>query len=121
MLPWFSTLPASALGAKLKRPARKSWLLRLSVEATSPATSMRAPGPIRMPLGLTRKTRPFEVSAPRMTERSGPMTRLRTLEAALCWMNRVVSLAPIENPCQLMIAPGLLVMLSDRPTLEKLA
>ena len=36
-------------------------------------------------------------------------------------MKRVVSLAPIEKPCQLMIAPGLLVMLSDLPTVEKLA
>ena len=82
---------------------------------------MRAPCPNRMPLGLIRKTRPFEVSVPRMTEGSGPMTRLRTLDAALCWMKLVVSLAPIENPRQLMMAPGLLVMLSELPTVEKLA
>ena len=49
------------------------------------------------------------------------MTRLRTLDAAFCWMKRVVSLAPIENPCQLMIAPGLLVMTSELPADEKLA
>ena len=49
------------------------------------------------------------------------MTRLRTLEAALCWMKHVVSLAPIEKPCQLIIAPGLLVTFSDPPTVEKLA
>jgi hypothetical protein len=56
-----------------------------------------------------------------MKEGSDPMTRLRTLEAALCWRKRVVSLAPIENPCQLIIAPGLLVMLSELPSVEKLA
>jgi hypothetical protein len=49
------------------------------------------------------------------------MTRLRTLEAVFCWMKRVVSLAPIENPCQLIIVPGLLVMFNELPTVEKLA
>ena len=56
-----------------------------------------------------------------MTEGSEPMTRLRTLEAALCWVKRVVSPALMENPCQLMMAPGLLVMLSELPAVEKLA
>ena len=100
---------------KFRRPARKSWSLRLSVEATSPATSIRAPCPTSTPLGLIRNTLPFEDSVPRMTEGSKPTTRFRTLEFAPCWMNRVASAAPTENPCQLMIVPGLLTMLSDPP------
>src|SRR5262245_9166115 len=115
MLPRLSTEPASALGWKLSRPARKSWLLRLSVEATSPATSILAPSPTRIPEGLIRNTRPLEVSVPSSTEGSCPTTRLSTLEAALCWMKRVVSPGAIEKPCQLMIAPGVLVTFSVEP------
>src|SRR5688572_18777140 len=35
-----------------------------------------------------------------------PVTRFNTELAADCWTKRVTSLAPIEKPCQLMIAPG---------------
>jgi len=49
------------------------------------------------------------------------MTRLSTLEAALGWMKRVVSPAPIENPCHWMIAPALFVMLSDPPAVARVA
>src|SRR5262249_29303460 len=95
-----------------------SWLLRLSVEATSPATSILAPWPTRIPDGLMRNTLPLDVSVPSNSDGSGPTTRLRTLDAAFCWMKRVVSPPAIENPCQLMMAPGLLVMLSVAPCWE---
>ncbi|MGH8661161.1 MAG: hypothetical protein ACREUB_05290 [Burkholderiales bacterium] len=42
-------------------------------------------------------------------------TRLSTALADDCWMKRVVSLAPIENCCQLMIELGLLVTVSRLP------
>jgi len=45
---------------------------------------------------------------------------LRTLLAALCWMKRVVSEAPIENLCQLMIEPGEFVTLRTLPWRLKL-
>ena len=62
-----------------------------------------------------RNTRPFDVSVPRITDGSEPSTRLRTEEFELCWMKRVISPVPIEKPCQLMTAPGLLVMLRVLP------
>ena len=49
------------------------------------------------------------------------MTRLSMLDAALCWMKRVVSPLAIDKPCQLTIAPGLLVMTSERLAVAKLA
>ena len=69
-----------------------------------------------MPLGLTRKTRPFDCSDPRMLEGLlAVVTRFSTALAGDCWMKRVISPAPIENPCQLMIAFGELVILSVLP------
>ena len=45
---------------------------------------------------------------------SAPTTRLSTaLDADCCW-KRVISFAPIEKPCQLMIVPGVLVTFSVR-------
>src|SRR3989442_12420244 len=38
------------------------------------------------------------------------VTRLSTALLACCWMQRVISSLPIENCCQLMIAPGVLVI-----------
>ena len=46
-----------------------------------------------------------------------PVTRLSTVLAADCWMKRVVSAAPIENCCQLMIAPGVLMTDNKLPRL----
>src|SRR3954465_7644768 len=99
-------LPAPGVSVKGRRPAAKSALERLSVEATSPATSICAPAPNRMPLELIRKTRPFDCNAPRITEGSAPTTRLRTELADDCCIKRVASLLPIEKARQLMIAPG---------------
>ena len=56
-----------------------------------------------------------------MDEGSAPTTRLSTaLEADCCW-NLVISLAPIEKLCQLMTAPGLLVIVSLLPAVLKVA
>ena len=82
---------------------------------------MRAPCPNRMPFGLIRNTRPLDCNAPRICEGSCPTTRFSTALAAFCWMKRVVSLAPIEKPCQLMMAFGLLVTFSVLPLVAKLA
>ena len=50
-----------------------------------------------------------------MTEGSTPTTRLSTELAADCWIKRVTSLCEIEKPCQLMMAPGVLVIVSRLP------
>ena len=125
--PWLMIVPSLTPGpspegrgeleeVKLSLPARKSSLDRLSVEATSPATSMRAPCPTRMPDGLMRKTLPFDVSVPSSCEGSAPMTRLSTELAADCWMKLVVSFWLMLKPCQLMMALGLLVMVRVLPS-----
>src|SRR5271170_3965806 len=110
-------LPAPAVAVKLSFPPRKSWSDKLSVEATSPATSTRLPAPNKMPLGLIRNTRPFDCNVPRMIEGSMPVTRFNTALEADCWTKLVISPTPIENPCQLMIEPGVLVIVSDLPLL----
>src|SRR5581483_2809940 len=51
---------------------------------------------------------------PLICEMSAPTTRFSTALEDDCWMKRVTSPAPIEKPCQLMIAPGELVTLSVR-------
>src|SRR5262245_33913531 len=89
--------------------------------ATRPATLTCAPGPNSTPFGFTRNTLPFEVSAPWMSEPDGPTTRLSTVEDdEACW-KRVVSLAPMLKPCQLMIVPLELVTVSVLPELLKVA
>jgi hypothetical protein len=50
-----------------------------------------------------------------------PTTRFSTAESWLGWMKRVISLALIEKPCQLMIAFALLVMLSALPCVANVA
>ena len=119
MLMTGAAYPGSAL--KFMRPARKSSFEIFSVEATNPATSILALAPKNMPFGLIRKTRPFDCKVPRMIEGSTPTTRLSTVLAADCWMKRVVSAAPIENCCQLMIAPGVLMTDNKPPLLVMLA
>ncbi len=56
-----------------------------------------------------------------MTDGSWLVTRFSTALSALCWMKRVISSLPIENCCQLMIAPGVLVIVSMLPEVLKLA
>ena len=74
------------------------------VDATRPPTSTCAVGANRIPLGLSRKTRPLAVSAPRMTEGSAPTTRLRRM----AWADGCTMLtawpAPTEKPSQLIAA-----------------
>src|SRR5688572_24344672 len=102
--------PAPGTSVNLSLPARKSAFDRLSELATRPATSTRAPAPNRTPFGLIRNTRPFDCNVPRITEGSitpaDPVTRFSTALEFDCWMKRVISLAPIEKDCQLMIALG---------------
>ena len=88
----------------------KSASLILRVEATRPAVSTRAPAPKAMPLGLIRKTLPFETRRPRMADGSPPVTRFKTALFVDCWTKRVSSPRSMEKPCQLMMAPGELAM-----------
>ena len=121
MLPWLVTLPWIAPASNLSLPAKKSAVLMCAVEATRPPTSMRAPWPKTMPFGLIKKTLPFDCSCPRIEEGSAPTTRLSTaLDADCCW-KLVISLAPIEKLCQLMTAPGLLVIVRVLPAALKVA
>src|SRR6476469_1118529 len=63
-----------------------------------------------MPLGLIRNTRPLDCSAPKIWEGLLPVTRVRTALAASGWRKRVTSPGLMENPCQLMIVPRVLVI-----------
>src|ERR1700679_1155641 len=68
-----------------------------------------------MPLALIKNTRPFGGRFPRMIEGSVPMTRFKTVLAAVCWMKVVISLGAMENAPQLMMAPGVLVVMRVLP------
>src|SRR6266446_9845642 len=113
------------VSVKRSRPLRKSWSDRFRLEATNPATSMRALDPIAMPLELSRNTRPLEASTPSITlcgmTPFAPTTRLSTAEDPEDCRNRVISLTPIEKLCQLMMALALLVIVNVLPELAKLA
>jgi len=94
------------------RPARKFAFEILSVEATSPATSMVAPAPNTTPLGLMRNTRPLDESVPRISETPPPpVTRFMTLEVTPGWLKRVVSPVPMEKLFQLIIVLGVVVVM----------
>ncbi len=84
MVPAFETFPAPGVSVKRILPARKSASDRFRLDATNPATSMRAPAPIRMPLELSRNTRPLEDRTPSImlcgTTPFLPTTRLSTAE-----------------------------------------
>src|SRR2546425_12046949 len=125
MTPALETAPAPGVSVKRSRPLRKSWSDRFRLEATNPATSMRALDPITMPLELSRNTRPLEESTPSITlcgmTPFAPTTRLSTAEDPEDCRNRVISLTPIEKLCQLMMALALLVIVSVLPELAKLA
>src|SRR5690242_13228403 len=113
--------PSPPPPTKRMRPLVKSASLMLRVEAAKPATSITAPAPNAIPEGLMRKTRPFDCSVPRMLEGFCDTTRLSTPLAAFCWMKRVISSFWIENCCQLMIAPGELVIVRLLPLEENVA
>ena len=121
IVPWLTIFPAPAMSSTRKRPERKSVSAILKVDAAKPATSTTAPLPMNTPLGLSRNTRPLDRSWPRICDAPLPTTRFKTVEAALDWMKRVVSSAPIEKPCHWMTAPGLLVICSVLPDWVKLA
>src|SRR5712692_6809357 len=125
MTPALETAPAPGVSVKRNRPFRKSSLERFRLEATKPATSMRAVDPMTMPLELSRNTRPLEDSTPSMTlcgmTPLAPTTRLSTAEPEEDCRNWVISLTPTENPPQLMMVLALLVTVSVLPELAKLA
>ena len=52
---------------------------------------------------------------------SVPVTRLRTLEAALCWTKRTAEFWPMLKLCQLRMAFGLFVTVMPLPTVAILA
>ena len=92
---------------RFRRPAMKSSLDRLAVDATSPPTSTWAVRPKRMPFGLSSTTCPLAVIWPKMAEGSGPSTRLSVIELLLgCW-KRTVSPAATLNERQSMAARAL--------------
>src|SRR2546428_14046064 len=125
MTPALETAPAPGVSVKRSRPFRKSWSDRFRLEATNPATSMRALDPITMPLELSRNTRPLEASTPSITlcwiTPFAPTTRLSTAEDREDCRNCVISLTPIEKLCQLMMALALLVIVRVLPELAKVA
>src|SRR5215831_10915053 len=82
----------------------KSSLLRLSVDATRPATSTWAPLPNRTPLGLRMKTCPLAVSDPKISVGFCPSTRLRAMLEAEGCAKRTDSSELIPKVCQLMAA-----------------
>src|SRR5579863_5316321 len=104
--PSFTTL-ALGLGEgvpKLLFPARKSLFRMSAVVAISPATSTRAPGPKKTPLGLMSHTWPFAVSCPWIALTDGPTTRLRATEPEEGWTNCTLEPLGIEKLCQFRIA-----------------
>jgi hypothetical protein len=83
----------------------KSEFLMSLVVARKLAVLTTAEGPNRIPSRLMRKTRPFAVSVPRISEGpSPPVTRLSTTDELPGWLNCTRSLTPILNVFQLMIA-----------------
>src|SRR5260221_4537020 len=121
MAPSVRMLPATLPALKTRRPERKSSLVMLSVDATSPFTSTCAPAPKTTPFGLMRKTRPFDCRAQRICEGSWPTMRFRTALDEPCCRKRVVSPGRIVKFCQLMIVPGVLAIVSRLPLLLKTA
>ena len=121
MLPSLRTAPAPGVSPKRSRLFKKSSLESLSVEATRPATSTCEPAPNTMPLGLIKNTRPLDCSLPKISDGFSPTTRLSTWLAAFCCTKRVSSSRPMLNCCQLMMVPGVLVMVSVLPLCRKLA
>src|ERR1700730_9925360 len=103
MLPWL-TIAAVEVPENVYFPAMKSELEMSSVEATKPPTLTCEPLLKRTPAELTMNTCPLALSVPEMTLVSLPMTRLRVTDELPGWLKLTVSFAPIENPCQLMIA-----------------
>ncbi len=122
MVPSLRIAPARPFAAsKTLRPAVKLSLPMSSVEATSPFTSTFAPAPKTMPFGFTRNTRPLDCSAPRICEGSWPVMRFNTALEESCCTKRATSPAPMLKPGQLMIVPGVLVMVRTLPRGSKIA
>ncbi|CAN1571982.1 hypothetical protein MCEMAEM4_03329 [Burkholderiaceae bacterium] len=74
------------------------------VDATNPPTFTEAPDPNKMPLGLTKNTWPLDVSRPRTADGSVPVTRFKTTELLLGWMNCTDSPTLMPKLCQLIAA-----------------
>ena len=79
----------------------ESWMSK--VDAIKLPTLIWAPLPIKMPLGLMRKTFPLDSSFPRRLLCICPTTRLRTADEGLDWIKRVSSPDLMEKSFQWII------------------
>ena len=86
---WAVIVPALRIAAseapvKLRSlPFLKASSVRLAVDAMKPPTSITAPFPTKIPLGLSRYTCPLACRVPRIWEGSPEVTRFRTEAVAL--------------------------------------
>ena len=83
MLPWLTTLPVPPELVNTLRPAMKSALLMLSVDATKPPTLTCEPAPNSTPFGFKIKTWPLAVRLPRKLLGLLPVMRLSAMAWAL--------------------------------------
>ena len=81
--PWLSTEAGGPPLLNRWRPVSQLASVVFSVEATSPATSTRAPWPNSTPCGFNSQTRPLLLNEPRIDDGSLPTTRLSTWLLAL--------------------------------------
>ena len=70
---------------------------------------------IRIPLGLTRNTRPLAVICPAISLVVLPVTRLSSADVAPGWLMSTRPPAPTEKLCQLMIARSLVWVICIAP------
>ena len=88
------------------------------VDTVSPPTETCDPWLKITPFGFTRKTLPLEVSEPKIDEGFAVTTLFNTVDEADGWLKRVVSPAPMLNPCQLMIVLFEFTTVSVLPLVE---
>ncbi len=96
--------------------------LTFKVLATNCPTSMRAPGPTRMPAGLISQTEPLEVTCPSMRDGSPPAVRASRAEVlpGCCTSTRAAE--PTSNELKLTIARDeVWTMFSTLPAVENVA
>ena len=103
-VPRLMTLPSFGVPTKAYLPAMKSAFVMFIVEAAIAPASTCAPGAKRTPAGLTRKTRPFAESVPKISEALPPSTRFKSAACAFGWKILTRSFAAILKLCQLMTA-----------------
>ena len=102
-------------------PAKNALSEIVLVVAVNPAVFTCAPLLNKMPFGLTRNTRPFDCRLPKMEDTLCVVTRLSTALALVGCVKRVVSPAPMEKPCQLIMVLGALVTVRVVPLVTNIA